>query len=476
MHIYNTLTGRREPFEPVQKGEVRMYVCGVTPYDVCHLGHARCYVVFDLVRRVLRFQGYKVRFVQNFTDVDDKIIARAKERGISTTRLASENIDDFFTKMDALGVERADLYPRVTGHIPDIIALIRKLLDKKAAYLLGEDVYFSVRSDPAYGKLSKRPLDELLSGARIDINREKKDPLDFALWKAAKPDDPPEVIWEAPWGKGRPGWHIECSVMAMKHLGANFDIHGGGLDLIFPHHENEIAQSEMATGLPFANVWMHNGFVTLNREKMSKSTGNFFSLSDIFAKYHPSVIRYMLLAVHYRSPLDFSQDLLDQSRQALSGMKQSIARATRVLKKQTLGIDESEMPLPEVVTAVEKQIQQYRAALTDDFNTPEALAVLHSMLHLLEKQFLTNTISRASIRYILDRLRTASETLGLDLFSLMQELFISPEVTQLADEREKARRNKDWKEADRLRKEILERGYVVEDTSEGPRLLPKASA
>ena len=384
MYLYNTLTGRREPFEPVQKGEVRMYVCGITPYDVCHLGHARCYVVFDVVRRVLRSQGYKVRFVQNFTDVDDKIIARAREKGISTTQLAAENIEDFFNKMDALGVERADLYPKVTGHIPDIIALIRKLLDKKAAYVLGEDVYFSVKADKAYGKLSKRPLDELMSGARVDINKEKRDPLDFALWKAAKPEDPPEVIWQAPWGKGRPGWHIECSVMALKHLGANFDIHGGGLDLIFPHHENEIAQSEMATGLPFANVWVHNGFVTIDREKMSKSTGNFFALSDIFAKYHPSVVRYMLLSVHYRSPLDFSQDILDQSRQTLSGMKQTIARATRVLKKQTLGMDESEMPAPDVVTTVENQVQEYRAALADDLNTPVALAVLHSILNLLE--------------------------------------------------------------------------------------------
>ncbi len=453
-----------------------MYVCGITPYDTSHLGHARCYVVFDVVRRVLKSHGFKVRYVQNFTDVDDKIIARSKERGMSTTQLANGYIDDFFNKMDALGVERAELYPKVTEHIPDIIALISQLIEKNAAYVLKGDVYFSVKADPSYGKLSKRSTEELLVGARVEVNAEKKSPLDFALWKAAKPEDPAEVIWQAPWGPGRPGWHIECSVMALKHLGANFDIHGGGLDLIFPHHENEIAQSETATHQPFANVWMHNGFVTVNREKMSKSLGNFFSLTDVFSKYHPSVVRYMLLSVHYRSPLDYSPEVLDQSRQALSGIKQSVARATRVLKKQTLGFDESEMPSPEVVTSVEKLLHDFRSALGDDLNTPEALGILHQMLSLLEKQFLSNDIPRASVRYILDRLRGASELLGLDVFSMMQELFVAPEVTDLTEQRESARKNKEWAEADRLRKEILSRGYVVEDTPQGPHLLPKAGS
>ncbi len=451
-----------------------MYVCGITPYDVCHLGHARCYVVFDVVRRVLKANGFKVRYVQNFTDVDDKIIARAQERNLSTRELVRQNIEDFFSKMDALGVARADAYPKVTEHIPDILALIGTLIDKGVAYRLGGDVYYSVKAFAAYGKLSKRPLEELQSGARVDINKEKKDPLDFALWKASKPGEPPEVSWDSAWGKGRPGWHIECSVMSMKHLGIHFDIHGGGLDLIFPHHENEIAQSEAATGEPFVNVWMHNGFVTVNREKMSKSLGNFFTLSEIFAMYQPSVVRYMLLAVHYRAPLDFSNDILEQSRQALSGLRDSIARANRVLQKQEFGVDESDKPERDVLIAAESLVQEFNEALADDFNTPEALGVLHKLSKLLEKQFMTNTVSRGSVRHVLGAIRKCSEVLGLDLFSFMQGLFIPPEVSGLAQDREAARVRKDWKEADRLRKEISARGYVVEDTPQGPRLLPKA--
>jgi len=474
IRIHNTLTGRVESFVPMEPGQVRMYVCGITPYDVCHVGHARCYVVFDVVRRVLRANGFKVRYVQNFTDVDDKIIARATERGIKTTDLVRENIDDFFTKMDALGIERADVYPKVTEHIPYIIALIGKLEENKVAYRLGGDVYFSVKAFAPYGKLSKRPLDELQSGARVDINKEKKDPLDFALWKESKPGEPPEASWNSPWGKGRPGWHIECSVMSMKHLGVHFDIHGGGLDLIFPHHENEIAQSEAATHKPFANVWMHNGFVTLNREKMSKSLGNFFTLSEIFAKYQPAVVRYMLLTVHYRAPLDFSSDILEQSRQALSGLRDAVARASRVLQKQEFGVDESDKPSADIASRSEALVQEFNEALADDFNTPAALGVLHKLISVLERQFATNTVSRGSVRHLLDRLRVCAEMLGLDLFSFMQGLFIPPEVTGYAQEREAARVRKDWKEADRLRREISTRGYVVEDTPHGPRLLPKA--
>jgi len=475
LQIYNTLTGRQEPFQSIDPQTVRMYVCGITPYDVCHVGHARCYVVFDVVRRVLKANGYRVRFVQNFTDVDDKIITRAQERGVKPSELVRQNIDDFFNKMDALGVERADAYPKVTEHIPDIITLIKKLVDNGVAYRLGGDVYFSVKGFPSYGKLSKRPLEELQSGARIDVNKEKKDSLDFALWKESKPAEPAEVSWDSPWGKGRPGWHIECSVMSMKHLGVPFDIHGGGLDLIFPHHENEIAQSEAATRKPFANVWMHNGFVTVDREKMSKSLNNFFTLSEIFAQYQPSVVRYMLLSVHYRAPLDFSKEILEQSRQALSGLRDSIARANRVLQKQEFGVDESDKPGSEIARAIEELVNEFHEALRDDFNTPEALGILHKMIKLLEKQFLTNTVSRGSVRFILSKIRSCAEVLGLDLFSFMQGLFIPAEVTRLAQEREAARQRKDWKKADRFRDQISLAGYVVEDTAQGPRLLPKAS-
>ena len=476
LHFYNNLTAKKERFEPVHGKDVRMYVCGITPYDTSHLGHARCYVVFDVIRRVLRAQGYKVLSVQNFTDVDDKIIARAVEKRVDPGALVQENIEDYFNKMDALGVERADLYPRVTEHIPDILALIRQLLDKKAAYTLGGDVYFSVRSFPSYGKLSKRPLEDLQSGARIEVNKEKRDPLDFALWKAAKPNEPPGVSWDSPWGRGRPGWHIECSAMALKHLGADFDIHGGGLDLIFPHHENEIAQSEAATGLPFARFWVHNGLVTRNQVNMCKSLGNFFTLSEIFAKYQPAVVRYMLLSVHYRSPLDFSDELLAQSRQALSGLRDAIARANRILQKHFMGVDESNQPVAEVARAVEVLAKEFLEALADDVNTPEAIGILHRFIKLLEKQFSTNQVSRGSIRHILQSLRSCSELLGVDLFSFMQGLLIPPQVTELAHQREKARETKNWKDADRLRQEILTQGYVVEDTSTGPRLIPKASS
>ncbi len=476
LQIFNTLNGKVEPFTPMHPPEVRMYVCGITPYDVPHLGHARCYVIFDVIRRVLKEQGFKVKFIQNFTDVDDKIIARAAEKKIAPSQLVKENIEDFFNKMDALGVQRAEAYPKVTENIPEIIALIGKLVDKKVAYVLHGDVYFAVKQFPSYGKLSKRPLDELQSGARVEVNKEKKDPLDFALWKAAKPNEPAEVVWDSPWGKGRPGWHIECSVMSIKYLGNHFDIHGGGLDLIFPHHENEIAQSEAATGETFANVWIHNGFVTRNQIKMSKSLGNFFTLTEIFAKYHPSVVRYMFLGVHYRSPLDFSDELLDQSRQSLSRLKDGIARATFVLRKQGGMMAETHVAEPAIVTKVEKYLQEFHKALRDDFNTPEALGVLHMMASLLDRQFEGNQLHAASIRYILERLRAASEILGMDLFSFLQEILIPPEVTDLAKQRETARAQKQWKEADRLRGEILERGYVVEDTPNGQRLLPKASA
>jgi cysteinyl-tRNA synthetase len=376
--------------------------------------------------------------------------------------------------MDALGVERADAYPKVTEHIPDIITLIEKLVENGSAYRLGGDVYFSVKGFPSYGKLSKRPLEELQSGARIDVNPEKKDPLDFALWKESKPGEPAEVSWDSPWGKGRPGWHIECSVMSMKHLGIHFDIHGGGLDLLVPHHENEMAQSEAATRQPFANVWMHNGFVTMNREKMSKSVGNFFTLSEIFAQYQPSVVRYMLLTVHYRAPLDFSMEILEQSRQALSGLRDAIARANRVLQKQEFGVDESDKPVPETAHAAGELVSEFQEALRDDFNTPGALGVLHQLIKLLEKQFNTNTVSRGSVRHVLNGIRLCAEILGLDLFSFLQGLFIPAEVTHLANAREAARQRQDWKEADRLRNQISISGYVVEDTPQGPRLLPKA--
>ena len=481
IRIHNTLSGQLENFQPSEPNSVRMYVCGITPYDVGHLGHARCYVVFDMARRVLKANGYKVRYVQNFTDVDDKIIARAKERGISITELVRANIDDYFNKMDALGIERADLYPKVTDHIPDIIALIRKLVDSQAAYRLGGDVYFSVKSFASYGKLSKRPLDELQSGARVDINKEKRDPLDFALWKETKPGEPPEASWDSPWGKGPPrlAHDLNAPSWLMKHLGTTFDIHGGGLDLIFPHHENEIAQSEGATHQLFARLWMHNGFVTVNREKMSKSLGNFFSLSEIFAKYQPSVVRYMLLTVHYRAPLDFFAGHFgtepEPPRFPACATRSRVRN--RVLQKQEFGVDESDKPSPEVAQATEALVTEFHEALREDFNTPGALGVLHQLIKLLEKQFATNNVPRGAVRHILNQVRGCAEVLGLDLFSFMQGLFIPAEVTEMANQREAARLGKNLERVrPSARGKFPARGYVVEDTPQGPRLLPKAGA
>ena len=319
--FHNTLTGKKEDFTPLEPGKIKMYVCGITPYDESHLGHARCYVFFDCVRRFFKALGFQVLHIQNFTDVDDKIIARALELGESASALAERNIDDYLKKMALLNVLPADHYPRVTETIPEIVRFIEGLVKKGAAYPLNGDVYFRVRSIQDYGKLSKRSLEGMEAGARVEVNEKKEDPMDFALWKAAKPGEP---SWESPWGSGgagRPGWHIECSVMATKYLGETFDIHGGGQDLIFPHHENEIAQSEALSGKPFARYWLHNGFVTLNRQKMSKSLGNFFSLSEIFARVSPEIVRFFLLSRHYKTPLDFSDDLLAQAKNAYASLQ-----------------------------------------------------------------------------------------------------------------------------------------------------------
>lgn len=475
IYLHNTLSGKKELFVPQTPGQVRMYVCGVTPYDVCHLGHARCYAVFDVWRRVFRAFGFQVRFIQNFTDVDDKIIDRARDRGLSVSALVRQNIDDFFTKMDALGVDRASAYPRVTEHIDDIVALIQTLVAKKAAYELNGDVYFAVRAFADYGKLSKRQVEDLRSGARVEVNADKRDPLDFTLWKAAKPGEPAEVLWDSPWGKGRPGWHIECSAMSLKHLGPHFDIHGGGLDLIFPHHENEIAQSEAAVPQPFAQYWLHNGFVTVNKEKMSKSLGNFFTLAEIFEKYHPSVVRYMLLSVHYRAPLDFSQDLLEQSRHTLANLKDAIARITLALRKDEAGAPADDVADPAVVREGGALLEKFRAAMADDLNTPEALGTLHQLLRLAEGQLKATPLRRANVREILNRIRPAAEMLGLDLMPSTRDVLIPSQITEWAKARDAARAAKQWGEADRLRQAISDAGYVVEDTPQGPRLLPKAN-
>ncbi len=464
LQIHNTLSGKKEVFNPLEPGRVKMYVCGVTPYDSVHLGHGRCYVTFDFVRRVLTRLGYAVAYVQNFTDIDDKIIRRAAEKGETPRALADRYIADYFDKMDKLNVRRADVYPRVTETIPPIVSFVEKLVAKGSAYVLGGDVYYSVRKFPAYGRLSKRPLNELESGARVEVDERKKDPLDFALWKAAKPGEP---SWPSPWGPGRPGWHIECSVMSLENLKAEtFDIHGGGLDLVFPHHENEIAQSEARTGKPFVRYWMHNGFVTIHKEKMSKSLGNFFTLEDIFKKFDPRAVRLLLLSQHYRTPLEFSDELLAQADRSLKNIEDDLRRVAAALKAQH-GTDGQDAKVMD--DRIARFETDFLNALADDFNAPEALAAVHSLIGELKVRTATHRAlhtGRMEKAFALIK-EALSEVFGLSLSVDAEEG--DAVVQTLVDGRQKARAEKDWKEADRLRAELAARGVVVEDTPQGPR-------
>ncbi len=340
MKIYNTLTRKKEELKPIEEGVVRMYVCGPTVYNFFHMGNARPFVVFDTMRRYLEYRGYKVKFVQNFTDVDDKIINKAREEGVTAKEISEKYIEEYYKNAAALNVRKADVHPKVSEHIPEIIDFVKTLVDKGYAYEADGDVYFSTRKFPGYGKLSGQNIEDLEAGARIAVGEIKKDPLDFALWKAQKTDD--EIAWDSPWGKGRPGWHIECSAMAKKHLGDTIDIHAGGQDLQFPHHENEIAQSECCNGVPFANYWMHNGYITVNDEKMSKSKGNFFTVRDILKEYDGEVIRFFLLSVQYRNPINFSHQLMDQAKAGLARMENARDNLRHLAEKGTGAMSEAE--------------------------------------------------------------------------------------------------------------------------------------
>ena len=463
--FHNTLTGKKETFQPLKKGKATLYVCGITPYDKVHLGHARCYVVFDVVKRVLRHKGYNVHHVQNFTDVDDKIIERANKENTKPSDWAKKNIDGYFHWMDKLHVERAGDYPCVTNKIPEIQDLISKLVEKGMAYAAGGDVFYSVRKFKGYGQLSKRKVDELEAGARVEVDEKKKDPLDFALWKKVKPGEP---AWDSPWGKGRPGWHIECSAMSMNLLGETFDIHGGGQDLIFPHHENEIAQSNGATGKEdgFARFWIHNGFVTINKQKMSKSLGNFFTLEEILAKYDPMSVRYFLISQHYRSPLNFSDQDLSAAqtswRQRILGIKEKID-SHRNQAKGTL--DWASLSRKDM----DKFVNSFFEALYDDLNTPAALGFLNQYCN---KIFQLNDTEALNLR------KENWETLQSNFLSMVDVLglkFPGEEqwdalILDIAKQREAARQAKDWKKADDLRTKLKKHGVLVEDTSKGPKL------
>ncbi|HED17824.1 MAG TPA: cysteine--tRNA ligase [Gammaproteobacteria bacterium] len=455
LEIYNTLKRRKEVFEPIEPGKVRMYVCGMTVYDLCHLGHARVLVVFDTVVRYLRYSGYDVTYVRNITDIDDKIIQRANENGESIDKLTGRFIQAMHEDSEALNVQSPDLEPRATHSMPAIIDMIQTLIDNKAAYVgPNGDVYYDVSGFAGYGSLSGKKIEDLRAGARVDVDESKQDALDFVLWKRAKPDEP---NWDSPWGAGRPGWHIECSAMSTQCLGNHFDIHGGGMDLAFPHHENEIAQSEACTGEHFVNVWMHNGFVQINEEKMSKSLGNFFTIREILKIYRPEEVRYFILSSQYRSPLHYSDDNLDKARGAL-------ARLYTALRD-----------LPEAAPAEDTDYREhFNKAMDDDFNSPEALAVLFDMAHDINR-CREKDVKRAAA--LAASMRKLAEVLGLlqqDPESWLQGGITSDgmsdeQINDLVVQRDQARDNKDWAESDRLRDLLQDAGILLEDSAGGTR-------
>ncbi len=475
LKISNTLTGKKEPFRPGHDaGKIKtvgMYVCGVTVYDLCHLGHARSAVVFDVIRRYLEYKKYKVRYVKNFTDVDDKIIGRAHKEGRAWLDVAETYIRAYHEDMARLGVRPADLEPRATGYIPEMITLIETLIKKEIAYAVDGDVYYRVKRFKGYGKLSKRDTDELAAGARVEVDERKENPLDFALWKASKPGEP---TWESPWGPGRPGWHIECSAMALKLLGRGLDIHGGGKDLIFPHHENEIAQSEGATGKPFARYWVHNGFVNINQEKMSKSLGNFFTIREIFEKspwpeaVTAEVLRYFLVSTQYRSPIDFSDDAL---KSAKSGLDNFYRMFQKLEEPAVTASKPHERKLRETLKAFPKRFED---AMDDDFNTALAVSELQQLRSSVNTA-LDQGISRSMSQAVLKLFRKYGAVLGL--FSLTTGPWAESkdeasglsqaEIERLVEERNEARRNKDWARSDAIRKQLTDAGIIIEDRPDG---------
>ena len=470
MLIYNTLTREKETLQPIEPGKVRMYVCGMTVYDYCHLGHARVMVAFDVVARYLRHSGYQVTYVRNITDIDDKIIQRAHENGETIQQLTGRFIDAMHEDERALGVLPPDIEPRATDSIAGIIAMIETLISNGLAYVGSNgDVFYAVARFPGYGRLSGKQLEDLRAGERVNVDNAKRDPLDFVLWKMAKSGEP---SWESPWGNGRPGWHIECSAMSTGCLGHHFDIHGGGMDLQFPHHENEIAQSEGATGHKFVNIWMHNGFVRVNEEKMSKSLGNFFTVRDILARYQPEVVRFFILNSHYRSPLNYSSENLDEARTGLTRLYTALRGLDPHYEGHTGLTSESENELSEFDA-------RFRHAMDDDFNTAEAIAVLFDLARVLNRSRTTDgNAPSARTLGLAQKLCELAASLGLlktDPEEFLKGGLNSPghdglddaAIETLIQQRLQARASKDWAESDRIRDLLRDQGIVLEDGSGG---------
>ena len=463
LKIYNTLTGKKEEFKPICPGKAGMYVCGPTVYDSCHIGHARSIVVFDVIRRHLRLKNYAVTYIRNFTDVDDKIIVRAAQSGVDCQTLANKYIHEFYADMDALNVDRADIEPRATEHIPAIINLIEKLIHKDLAYQVEGDIYFAVEKFNGYGKLSGRRLEDMQAGARVNVDTRKHNPHDFALWKAAKPGEP---SWDSPWGAGRPGWHIECSAMSHAYLGETFDIHGGGKDLIFPHHENEIAQSEGLFEKPYANYWVHNGFVNINHEKMSKSLGNFLVIRDIFQSCHPEALRLFLLSVHYRSPLDFNQKAIDDAAIGIDKFYAVLDRA---------GANLCACSEPAEST---KAWQTFIKSMDDDFNTARGIGILFEVVRHINRSMDNHPegLPKEEARRIKTAcadIRKMGHSLGIlnqtprEYFAGKKAMLDSEKIEQLIQERAAARKTKDWAKADQVRDQLLAMNIQLLDTPVG---------
>ncbi len=461
MQIYNTQSRKKEPFVPLHAGKVGIYACGPTVYNYFHIGNARPFIVFDVLRRHLQRQGYDVTFVQNFTDIDDKMIKRANEEGITVKELGERFIAEYYKDADALGIQRATVNPKATEHIPEIIAIIQKLIDKGLAYEVKGDVYFNTQAFPGYGKLCGQNMDDLESGARIDVDEIKKHPMDFALWKAQKPGEP---AWDSPWGMGRPGWHIECSAMSMKYLGETVDIHCGGQDLVFPHHENEVAQSEGATGKPFVRYWMHNGFINVDNQKMSKSLGNFFTVRDIAQEFDLEDVRLFMLGSHYRSPINFSRELIEQAHSALARLYTARDNFRFLLGKAAQrAMTPDEQAFTERVKA---DLVAFDAALNDDLNTADAMGSLFEMVRDANATLSADSAAEA-VQTALDALLDMTKVLGL---LTREEETVPAEVEALVAQRAQARQNKQWQESDRLRDAIKALGYTVEDAKEGQKV------
>ena len=461
MKIYNTLTRKKEEFVPITPGEIKMYVCGPTVYNFFHIGNGRTFIVFDTVRRYFEYRGYDVKYVQNFTDIDDKMIKKANEENTTVKEVGDKYIKEYYQDADNLNIERATVNPRATEYIDQIIEFVKELIDKGYAYEVDGDVYFSTKKFEGYGKLSGQNLEDLQAGARINVDERKKDPMDFAIWKAEKPGEP---SWDCPWGKGRPGWHIECSCMAKNILGDTIDIHAGGMDLSFPHHENEIAQSEALTGKTFSNYWMHSAYVNVNNQKMSKSLNNFFTARDILKEYDADVIRFFMLCAHYRIQINFSKELLDSAKASVDRLYNAIENLENLLgevKTENMTEEESNY-----LNSLDSFRQKYIEKMDDDFNTADAITVLFELCKNINTNVSINS-SKELVQKCLDIIRELGKPLGILQKSTKGDL--ESEVEELIIKRQEARKNKDFALADKIRDDLKERGIILKDTPQGVR-------